>query len=71
LQHTVGVDRANGVHAIYGGLAGDDGIGRLTFGAGIAGMATAQIGGNIYVFTASGTENGVSTWGRHPAAATC
>ena len=33
-----------------------------TFGADIAGTASATVDGTTYLYTASGTENGISTW---------
>ena len=85
LNNTSSFDISLNRQAIYGGLAGNDGIGRLLFdGAGqlvntrffadtaqsyaaaISDTEGLTIGANSFLFTASGTENGVSTWQIEP-----
>ncbi len=85
LNNTSSFDISLNRQAIYGGLAGNDGIGRLLFdGAGqlvntrffadtaqsyaaaVSDTAGLTIGENSFLFTASSTENGVSTWQIEP-----
>ena len=85
LNNTSSFDISLNRQAIYGGLAGNDGIGRLLFdGAGqlvntrffadtaqsyaaaVSDTAGLTIGANSFLFTASSTENGVSTWQIEP-----
>lgn len=82
LHHGETLTLGNGNQAVYGGLAGADGIGRLIFSSNgtylsqtlypdqsqtyadnVTATASATVGGNQYLFTASGTEHGVTLWG--------
>lgn len=75
------VTLSNGSQVVYGGLAGQNGIGQIRLGADgeyitsrtthangyafddhITAMAHAQVNGTDFLFSASSTEHGISTW---------
>ncbi|WP_296425649.1 calcium-binding protein [Yoonia sp.] len=80
-QHGLSITLPDSTQAIYGGLAGQSGIGRIDFTATgtligsqnisapdgsfadqVAATATAAISGQTYFFTASSTQNGITSW---------
>lgn len=81
LQHGTAVALSGGNHAVYGGLAGLNGLGHLTFSAGgallaqqtvadqattyaarVTATASAVVGGQTWLFAASGTEHGITSY---------
>ncbi len=80
-QHGTTLTLGDGTQAIYGGLAGEEGLAQLQFDANgtllghatvngpvgsftdqISATATARIGENTYLLSASMTQNGITSW---------